>query len=57
MHEVLPNMTLQLIVNNLFDKSYYDGGTAETIARVLQAGRTINRRLIYRLGKEGSHRN
>lgn len=57
MHEVLPNMTLQLIVNNLFDKSYYDGGTAETIARVLQAGRTINLRLIYRLGKEGSHRN
>lgn len=54
---VLHNATLQLVVNNVLNKNYYDGGSIDTISRVLQAGRTINLRLIYRSGKEGSGRN
>ncbi|HEX7677784.1 MAG TPA: TonB-dependent receptor [Thermoanaerobaculia bacterium] len=44
---LVPNATLQLIVNNLFNKNYYDGGTIYTVPRVLQSGRTIYLRLIY----------
>lgn len=50
--DVLPNASLQFIVNNVLDKTYYDGGSLYTIARVLQSGRTINLRLVYRSGKD-----
>jgi len=48
--DLLPNMTLQLTAFNLLNKNYYDPQTEiTTMPRVLQAGRTIYLRLIYRL--------
>ncbi len=41
------NATLQLIVDNLLNKDYYDPGAKSTVPRVLQAGRTVNLRLVY----------
>ena len=48
--DVLPNLTLQLTAFNLLDKNYYDpADSLTTVPRVLQAGRTLFLRLIYRL--------
>jgi outer membrane receptor protein involved in Fe transport len=48
----LPNATLQLVVENLLNKDYYDGGTVYTVPRVLQAGRTVYLRLSYRTRRQ-----
>ncbi|HEV8434194.1 MAG TPA: TonB-dependent receptor [Thermoanaerobaculia bacterium] len=48
-YRVRASMTLQLSAFNLFDKQYYDPGNFTTLPRVLQAGRTIDLRLLYRL--------
>jgi len=48
--DLLPNVTLQLTAFNLLNKNYYDPQTDITNApRVLQGGRTVYLRLIYRL--------
>ncbi|HKS23077.1 MAG TPA: TonB-dependent receptor [Thermoanaerobaculia bacterium] len=46
--DLLPNVTLQLLADNVFDKQYWAVGS-ETLPSVLQAGRTVNVRIIYRL--------
>jgi outer membrane receptor for ferrienterochelin and colicins len=50
---VLPGTTLQLIVDNLFGRLYYDPGTEPIlgVASVPQPGRTIYLRLISGLGR------
>jgi len=53
-----PNATVALIVDNLFDKQYYDPGVEFQIGapRILQAGRTIYLRLTYGLSLGRVHR-
>ena len=46
--DLLPNVTLQLLADNVFDKQYWAAGS-ETLPRVLQAGRTVSARIIYRM--------
>lgn len=44
--DLLPNMTLQVAVDNIFDKQYWAVGS-EAMPSVLQAGRTASVRIIY----------
>jgi outer membrane receptor protein involved in Fe transport len=46
--DLLPKTTLQLIVDNVFDRQYYAVGS-ELLPAVLQNGRTVMVRLIYRM--------
>ena len=44
--DILPKFTLQLAVDNIFDKQYWAVGS-ETLPSVLQNGRTASLRIIY----------
>jgi outer membrane receptor for ferrienterochelin and colicins len=46
--DIIPGSTLQLVVNNLFDKNYYDPGVEFQIGvpRVLQPGRVVYLRVL-----------
>ena len=46
--DLLPNVTMQLAADNVFNKQYWAVGS-ETLPSVLQAGRTVSARIIYRL--------
>ncbi len=46
--DLLPKLSLQLLADNVFDKQYYAVGS-ETLPAVLQNGRTVSVRMIYRL--------
>ena len=46
--DVLPQLTLQLLADNVFDKQYSVVGS-ESLPMVLQNGRTVSVRMIYRL--------
>ncbi|HYK00640.1 MAG TPA: TonB-dependent receptor [Thermoanaerobaculia bacterium] len=44
--DLLPNMTMQIALDNIFDKQYWAVGS-ETLPSVLQNGRTASIRIIY----------
>ncbi|MEA2238060.1 MAG: outer rane receptor for ferrienterochelin and colicin [Thermoanaerobaculia bacterium] len=46
--DVVPKLSLQLLADNVFDKQYFAVGS-ETLPSVLQNGRTVSVRMIYRL--------
>src|SRR5207302_11080201 len=46
--DLLPKLTLQLLADNVFDKQYWVVGS-ESLPKVLQNGRTVSVRMIYRL--------
>jgi outer membrane receptor protein involved in Fe transport len=46
--DLVPNLTLQLLADNIFDKQYWVVGS-ESLPTVLQNGRTVSLRMIYRL--------
>jgi outer membrane receptor protein involved in Fe transport len=46
--ELLPNVSLQFLADNLFNKQYWVVASEEWPS-VLQSGRTVNLRIIYRL--------
>lgn len=46
--DLLPKLSLQLLADNVFDKQYWAAGS-ETLPSVLQNGRTVSVRMIYRL--------
>jgi outer membrane receptor protein involved in Fe transport len=46
--DLLPKLSLQVLADNVFDKQYRAVGS-ETLPAVLQNGRTVNVRMIYRL--------
>ena len=46
--DLLPKLTLQLLADNVFDKQYSVVGS-ESLPMVLQNGRTVSVRMIYRL--------
>jgi outer membrane receptor for ferrienterochelin and colicins len=48
-YRLRPDTTLQLSAFNLLNKSYYDPGEFTTVARVLQAGRTLHLRIVYQI--------
>ncbi|HEY6141298.1 MAG TPA: TonB-dependent receptor [Thermoanaerobaculia bacterium] len=46
--DLLPNVTMQLLADNVLNKQYWVVGS-ETLPSVLQAGRTVSARIIYRM--------
>jgi outer membrane receptor for ferrienterochelin and colicins len=46
--DLLPKLSLQLLADNVFDKQYWAVGS-ESLPAVLQNGRTVSIRMIYRL--------
>jgi len=46
--DLLPKLSLQLLADNVFDKQYWIVGS-ESLPAVLQNGRTVSVRMIYRL--------
>lgn len=46
--DLLPKLSLQLLADNVFDKQYW-AVASETLPSVLQNGRTVSVRMIYRL--------
>jgi outer membrane receptor for ferrienterochelin and colicins len=46
--DLLPKLSVQLLADNIFDKQYYAVG-AELLPAVLQNGRTVSVRMIYRV--------
>jgi outer membrane receptor for ferrienterochelin and colicins len=46
--DLLPKLSVQLLADNVFDKQYWAVGS-ETLPSVLQNGRTVSVRMIYRL--------
>jgi len=44
--DVLPKLTMQVAVDNVFDEQYWAVGS-ETLPSVLQSGRTVSLRIIY----------
>jgi outer membrane receptor for ferrienterochelin and colicins len=46
--DLLPHLSLQLLADNIFDKQYWAIGS-ESLPSVLQNGRTVSLRMIYRL--------
>jgi outer membrane receptor protein involved in Fe transport len=46
--DLLPKLSVQLLADNIFDKQYFAVGS-ETLPSVLQNGRTVSVRMIYRV--------
>ena len=46
--DLLPKLSVQLLADNVFDKQYFAVGS-ETLPSVLQNGRTVSIRMIYRV--------
>jgi outer membrane receptor protein involved in Fe transport len=46
--DLMPKLSVQLLADNVFDKQYYAVGS-ESLPSVLQNGRTVSVRMIYKL--------